>query len=42
MDDRQRRGAVLLAIAREAIEGTLDPHAPRQWPEAWLRATAAS
>jgi AmmeMemoRadiSam system protein A len=43
MDDHGRRGRMLVAIAREAIEA--DPaaqHEPLEWQEEWLRATGAS
>ncbi|HEX6633068.1 MAG TPA: AmmeMemoRadiSam system protein A [Usitatibacter sp.] len=43
MDEAERRGRILLAIAREAIHAGEPPHAIlRDWGEAWLRATAAS
>ena len=41
--ERERRGPVLLAIAREALE--IDPRErpfAREWDEAWLRETAAT
>jgi AmmeMemoRadiSam system protein A len=43
MDDHGRRGRMLVAIAREAIEA--EPSAqygPLEWQEEWLRATGAS
>jgi AmmeMemoRadiSam system protein A len=43
MDEHGRRGRILVAIAREAIEA--DPaaqHEPLEWQEEWLRATGAS
>jgi AmmeMemoRadiSam system protein A len=43
MDERQRRGRILVAVAREAIEA--EPSAQYgtlEWQEEWLRATAAS
>ncbi len=41
MDDRDRRGQRLLAIARDAIREQ-QPLGGRQWDEEWLRATGAS
>ena len=41
MDDPQRRGRLLVAIAREAIERAA-PVPPAAWNEDWLRETAAS
>jgi AmmeMemoRadiSam system protein A len=43
MDEHGRRGRILVAIARDAIEA--DPaaqHEPLEWQEEWLRATGAS
>jgi len=43
MDEHERRGRILVAIAREAIEA--DPSArygPLEWQEEWLRETGAS
>jgi AmmeMemoRadiSam system protein A len=43
MDEHGRRGRILVAIARDAIEA--DPAAqyePLEWQEEWLRATGAS
>lgn len=43
MDERERRGRVLLALAREAIEAEPPALPPvREWREDWLRETAAS
>ncbi|HSN22094.1 MAG TPA: AmmeMemoRadiSam system protein A [Usitatibacter sp.] len=43
MDEYQRRGRILVAIAREAIQAGEPPRAIlREWGEAWLRETAAS
>lgn len=43
MDERERRGAILLSIAREAIEAGIDGEWMRgEWEEDWLRATGAS
>ena len=43
MDEHERRGRILVAIAREAIEA--DPsgrYGPVEWQEEWLRGTGAS
>jgi hypothetical protein len=40
--DGDRRGVVLLAIAREAIAEPVEPQAMPEWREEWLRARAAS
>jgi len=40
--ERERRGRVLLGIAREALADGPNARAARQWDEEWLRATAAS
>jgi AmmeMemoRadiSam system protein A len=42
MADGERRGQVLLAIAREALAYGPDELAPRAWDEEWLRVTAAT
>jgi AmmeMemoRadiSam system protein A len=42
MPEGERRGTVLLAIAREAIADGLDDIIRRGWPEPWLREHAAS
>jgi len=42
MDERERRGRVLLAIAREAIERAPVALARGEWTQEWLRRTAAS
>ncbi len=43
MDDRERRGRILVSIAREAIHAGIDGEWMRGgWEEDWLRATAAS
>ncbi|HXZ48136.1 MAG TPA: AmmeMemoRadiSam system protein A [Usitatibacter sp.] len=42
MAERERRGRVLLGIAREALADGPNARAARQWDEEWLRATAAS
>jgi len=43
MDERERRGRILVSIAREAIHAGIDGQCLRGgWDEEWLRATAAS
>jgi AmmeMemoRadiSam system protein A len=43
MDERQRRGRILVAVAREAIEAeSSTQYGTLEWREEWLRATAAS
>ena len=43
MDESQRRGRILVDLARTAIMAPAsDRPAPREWGEEWLRATAAS
>lgn len=43
MDERERRGRILVSIAREAIQAGIDAEWMRgEWEEDWLRATAAS
>ena len=42
MPDGDRRAVVLLAIAREAIAEANELDGAREWPEDWLRATAAT
>lgn len=43
MDERERRGRILVSLARESIHAGIDGECiAREWPEDWLRATAAS
>ena len=43
MDERERRGRILVGLAREAIHaGAEGGWSRREWEEEWLRATAAS
>ena len=43
MDEHERRGAILLSIAREAIGAGIDGEWMRgEWEEDWLRTTGAS
>ena len=42
MTERERRGAVLLAIARDAIAAPAHVPAPERWPEPWLEKRAAT
>ena len=43
MDERERRGRILVSLAREAIHAGIDgAWMRRDWEEEWLRATAAS
>lgn len=40
--ERERRGRMLVAIAREAIEAPPDRAIPARWPEPWLEERAAT
>ena len=43
MDERERRGRILVSLAREAIDAGIEgAWMRRDWEEEWLRATAAS
>jgi hypothetical protein len=42
MDELEQRGAILLAIAREAIADGREGGVAGEWPHEWLRANAAS
>lgn len=41
MPERDLRGVVLVAIAREVIDNAIDPPAQYEWEEPWLRERAA-
>ncbi len=42
MSERERRGRVLLSIARDALSAPAEADAPARWPEPWLEERGAT